>query len=69
MGTPFQGMSSFVQRVTQWMSLICSRAPSCTRSSNDRRIGSLTRPKTRKSHVARSTRGTLPACSTGHLSV
>ena len=29
MGTPFQGMSSFVQRVTQWMSLTCSRAPSC----------------------------------------
>jgi hypothetical protein len=41
MGTPFQGMSSFVQRVTQWMSLVCSRAAECQHVVERQRIGLL----------------------------
>ena len=62
-------MSKRLQRVTQWMSTVTSVDGSCFSSSHESWIGFSTSPQTRKSQVARSTFGTVPACSTGHFSV
>ncbi len=62
-------MSKRLQRVTQWMSVVISRLGSAVNSSHESVIGLSTSPKTRRSHVARSVCGTVPACSTGHFSV
>ena len=56
-GTPSQSVSSFDQRVTQWMSVwTCLRGSSlnCSQVSVN---GASTSPKTLKSQVARSIRG------------
>jgi hypothetical protein len=51
------------------MSEVISAARSAVSSSQVSRTGSSTSPETVKSHVDRSVVGTVPAWSTGHLSV
>ncbi len=67
--TPLKWASKRLQRVTQWMSLVTSVAGSAVSSSKVSVISFSTSPHTRRSHAARSTFGTSPACSTGHFSV
>ena len=62
-------MSNFDQRVTQWMSCVCSVRGSAFSSSQESVTGFSTSPETSNVHVARSVDGTEPACSTGHFSV
>ncbi len=62
-------MSNFDQRVTQWMSCVCSVLGSAFSSSQESVSSFSTSPKTRKVQVARSTLGIDPAWSTGHFSV
>src|SRR3954454_1400039 len=67
--TPSNCASKRLQRVTQWMScveLVRGSSLNCAHVSS---TSSSTSPKTRKVHVARSTLGTAPACSTGHFLV
>ena len=59
-GTPSQVVSSFVQRVTQWMSVLTLLRGSALNSSQVSVNGRSTSPQTRKSHVARSVFGTDP---------
>src|SRR5829696_6773934 len=67
--TPSKRASNRDQRVTQWMS--CTFPPRGRRLNSSQLNSSSfsTSPKTRNVHVARSVRGTEPACSTGHFSV
>ena len=60
MGTPSQTVSSFDQRVTQWMSVSTVLRGSALNSSQVSLNGLSTRPKTLKSHVRRSVFGTEP---------
>ena len=62
-------MSNFDQRVTQWMSCVCSVRGSAFSSSQESVSGLSTSPETSNVHVARSVDGIEPACSTGHFSV
>jgi hypothetical protein len=51
------------------MSCVCSVRGSALNSSHVSVSSFSTSPQMRRSHVARSVRGTVPACSTGHFSV
>ena len=62
-------MSNFDQRVTQWMSCVCSVLGSAFSSSQDSVTGFSTSPETSNVQVARSVDGTEPAWRTGHFSV
>jgi hypothetical protein len=67
--TPSKAASKRLQRVTQWMSCTLPERGSSFSSAHVSSSSCSTSPVTRNVHVARSTSGTLPACSTGHLSV
>src|SRR5207247_642105 len=67
--TPSNRASKRDQRVTQWMSCTFSARGSSPNCSQESSSSFSTSPKTRNVHVARSTSGTEPACSTGHFSV
>src|SRR3954452_1601045 len=68
-GTPRHSVSSFDQRVTQWMSVRTSRWGSAISSSQVSRTSFSTSPKMRRSQLARSKRGFGPTVSTGKRSV
>jgi len=59
-GTPSQVVSSFDQRVTQWMSVFTVLRGRALNWSQVRVNGESTSPQTLKSHVARSVCGTEP---------
>ena len=65
--TPSKVMSNFDQRVTQWMSCVCSVLGSAFSSSQESVTGFSTSPKTSKSQVARSVDGTEPGVEDGPL--
>jgi hypothetical protein len=58
--TPSQAVSSFVQRVTQWMSVATVLRGSALNCGHVSVNGDSTSPQTLKSHVARSIFGTDP---------
>jgi hypothetical protein len=60
MGTPSQSVSSFDQRVTQWMSVWTAFRGSSLNCCQVSVNGASTSPHTRKSQVARSVCGTDP---------
>ena len=62
-------MSNLDQRVTQWMSWVCSVRGSAFSSSQESEMGFSTSPETSNVQVARSVDGREPACRTGHFSV
>ena len=68
-GTPVQVVSSFDQRVTQWMSSVTSRCGSAISSSHESFSSFSTSPKTVRSQVARSYFGFGPTVRTGKRSV
>src|ERR671914_864824 len=67
--TPRHAVSSFDQRVTQWMSTVTSAWGSAISSSHERVSARSTSPSTRRSQAARSKAGFPPTVSTGNFSV
>src|ERR687895_2760531 len=67
--TPRHAVSSFDQRVTQWMSTVTTAWGSAISSSHERVSARSTSPSTRRSQAARSKAGFRPTVSTGNFSV
>src|SRR5207249_10467091 len=68
-GTPSQTLSSFDQRVTQWMSDVTVARGNFRNSGHVQVTARSTRPKQRNVQRAGSNRGVRPYARTGHLAV